>query len=131
MPDWMKKKKCPNRDKYMSGKRILPKNLTGKERLADVIDNALLAYNGARLREGCQLFAEKMLKPDVTIGMTLSGALTPAGLGCSSVVPLIKSRLRGLDRGYWRKPLSRPTLRAELPCAHGQLQDERHGAARQ
>src|ERR1017187_1855406 len=91
MPDWMKKKKCPNRDKFMSGKRILPKNLTGKEKLPDVIDNAFLAYNGARLREGCQLFAEKMLEPDVTIGMTLSGALTPAGLGCSSIVPLIKA----------------------------------------
>ena len=34
MPDWMKKKKCPNRDRYLAGKRILPKNLTGKEKLA-------------------------------------------------------------------------------------------------
>jgi deoxyhypusine synthase len=91
MPDWLKKKTCPNRDKYLSGKRILPKNLTGKEKLPDLVDNAFLAYNGARLREGCQLFAEKMLEPDVTIGMSLSGALTPAGLGCSSIVPLIKA----------------------------------------
>ena len=91
MPDWLKKKKCPNRDKYMSGPRILPKNITGTETLADVIDNTFLAYNSARLREGCQLFVEKMLEPDVTIGMSLSGALTPAGLGCSSIVPLIKA----------------------------------------
>ncbi len=91
MPDWMKKKKCPERDKYLSGKRILPKNLTGKEKLTDIVDQTFLAYNSARLKEGCQLFVEKMLKPDVTIGMTLSGALTPAGLGCSSVVPLIKA----------------------------------------
>jgi deoxyhypusine synthase len=90
-PDWLKKKKCPHRDMFLSGKRILPKNLTGKETLETVVDNALLAYNGARLREGCQLFAQKMLEPDVTVGMTLSGALTPAGLGCSSVVPLIKA----------------------------------------
>src|SRR5512141_2610483 len=90
-PDWLKKKKCPQREKYMSGKRILPKNLTGKEKLADVVDEAFLAYNGARLREGCQLFTGKMLEPDVTIGMSLSGALTPAGLGCSSIVPLIKA----------------------------------------
>jgi deoxyhypusine synthase len=90
-PDWLKKKKCPQRDKFLSGKRILPKNLTGKETLETVIDNAMLAYNGARLREGCQLFAQRMLDPDVTIGMTLSGALTPAGLGCSSIVPLIKA----------------------------------------
>ena len=91
MPDWMKQKKCPNREKFLSGKRIQPKNLTGKEKLPDLIDNAFLAYNGARLRESCQLFANKMLEPDVTVGMTMSGALTPAGLGCSSMVPLIKA----------------------------------------
>jgi deoxyhypusine synthase len=91
MPDWMKKKKCPNRDKFMSGPRILPKNIKGKEKLADLIDNTFLAYNSARLKEGCQLFTQKMLEPDVTIGMSLSGALTPAGLGCSSIVPLIKA----------------------------------------
>jgi len=91
MPDWLKKKTCPNRDKYLSGQRILPRNLTGKEKLADLIDDAFLAYNAARLKEGCQLFAGKMLEPDVTVGMSLSGALTPAGLGCSSIVPLIKA----------------------------------------
>ncbi len=91
MPDWLKKKRCPNRDKYLSGKRILPKNIRGKEKLADLIDETFLAYNSARLKEGCQLFVQRMLEPDVTIGMSLSGALTPAGLGCSSIVPLIKA----------------------------------------
>ena len=91
MPDWLKKKRCPNREKYLAGKRILPKNISGREKFPDVIDNAFLAYNSARLREGCQLFAQKMLEQDVTIGMSFSGALTPAGLGCSSIVPLIKA----------------------------------------
>jgi deoxyhypusine synthase len=91
MPDWLRKKKCPHRDKYLSGKRILPKNLTGKEKLTEIVDELFLAYNSARLKEGCRLFVEKMLEPDVTIGMSLSGALTPAGLGCSSIVPLIKA----------------------------------------
>jgi deoxyhypusine synthase len=90
-PDWLKKKKCPHRDQYLAGQRILPKNLTGKETLEALVDRTFLAYNGARLREGCQLFAQKMLAPDVTVGMSLSGALTPAGLGCSSIVPLIKA----------------------------------------
>ena len=90
-PDWLKKKKCPHRDKYMSGKRILPKNLTGKESLVKVIDDTFLAYNAARLKEGCQLFTEKMIAQDVTIGMSFAGALTPAGMGCSSIVPLIKA----------------------------------------
>jgi len=91
MPDWMKKKKCPNRDRYLAGQRILPKNLTGREKLPDIVDGVFLAYNSARLKEGCKLFVEKMLEPDVTIGMSISGALTPAGLGCSSIVPLIKA----------------------------------------
>jgi deoxyhypusine synthase len=91
MPDWLKQKKCPSRGKFLAGQRILPQNLTGKEKLADVIDNAFLAYNSARLKEGAQLFVKKMLEPGVTIGMSLSGALTPAGLGCSSIVPLIKA----------------------------------------
>jgi deoxyhypusine synthase len=91
MPNWLKKKKCPNRDRYLSGKRILPKNLTGKEKLPDIVDEVFLAYNSARLKEGCKLFVEKMLEPDVTIGMSLSGALTPAGLGCSCIVPLIRA----------------------------------------
>jgi deoxyhypusine synthase len=91
MPDWLKKQKCPHREQFLAGQRILPKNLTGKEKLADIIDNTFLAYNSARLKEGARLFTEKMLEPDVTIGMSLSGALTPAGLGCSSIVPLIKA----------------------------------------
>ncbi|MGC3957224.1 MAG: deoxyhypusine synthase [Verrucomicrobiota bacterium] len=91
MPEWMKEKHCPQKKKYMSGKRIQPKNLTGKEKLTYVIDECFLAYNSARLKEACQLFTDKMLEQDVTIGMTLTGALTPAGLGCSSVIPLIKA----------------------------------------
>ena len=32
-----------------------------------------------------------MLEPDVTIGMSITGALTPAGLGMSALIPLIKA----------------------------------------
>src|SRR2546428_12769785 len=91
MPDWLKEKRCPHKKQYLSGKRILPRNLTGKEKLSELVDEIFLAYNSARLREGCQLFADKMLAADVTIGMSISGALTPAGLGCSCIIPLIKA----------------------------------------
>jgi deoxyhypusine synthase len=91
MPEWMKEKHCPHKKKYMAGKRIMPKNLTGKESLSHIVDEAFLAYNSARLKEACQLFADRMLDADVTIGMSISGALTPAGLGCSSIIPLIKA----------------------------------------
>jgi deoxyhypusine synthase len=91
MPEWMKEKQCPHKKQYLSGKRIMPGNLTGKEKLSYLIDEVFLAYNSARLKEACQLFANRMLEPDVTIGMSISGALTPAGLGCSSIIPLIKA----------------------------------------
>jgi deoxyhypusine synthase len=91
MPEWLKEKNCPNKKQYMSGKRIMPKNLNGREKLTYIIDEVFLAYNSARLKEACQLFADRMLAPDVTIGMSISGALTPAGLGCSSIIPLIKA----------------------------------------
>jgi deoxyhypusine synthase len=79
------------REKYLTGKRILPKALTGTEGVAEVIENTFLAYNGARLREGARLFTRKMLGDEVTVGCSLAGALTPAGLGPSCLVPLIEA----------------------------------------
>ena len=90
-PDWLLQKQCPHKAKYLAGRRILPKGITGKEKFSDLIESTFLAYNSARLREGCELFTQKMLEDDVTVGMSLAGALTPAGLGCAAVVPLIKA----------------------------------------
>src|SRR5256886_1213452 len=77
--------------RFLQGGRIAPRRIDGSETAADLIDGTFLAYNGARLREACQLFTQKMLEPDVTIGMTLTGALTPAGLGMAALIPLIES----------------------------------------
>ena len=77
--------------KYLRGDRIDPRAIDGRDTAADLVDNAFLAYNAARLREACHLFTRKMLEPDVTIGMTLTGALTPAGLGMAAIIPLIES----------------------------------------
>jgi deoxyhypusine synthase len=76
---------------FLSGAAIDPKPVTGSMTVADLVDGAFLAYNAARLREACQLFVEKMLEDDVTIGMSLTGALTPAGLGMSAIIPLIEN----------------------------------------
>ena len=77
--------------KFLRGRRIDPQPITGTTKLVDLVDNTFVAYNAARLREACQLFAEKMLEPDVTVGVTLTGALTPAGLGMSALIPLIQA----------------------------------------
>src|SRR5512137_71677 len=91
LPDWMKEKKCPHKQKYLSGKKICPPPISGKETIDTLINETFLAYNAARLKEGCRLYAEKMLAPDVTIGMSLAGALTPAGLGPGVIIPLINA----------------------------------------
>ncbi|MEO0067792.1 MAG: deoxyhypusine synthase [candidate division WOR-3 bacterium] len=91
LPDWLRKRRTPRKKLYLSGKRILPKGITGKENLSYIIEETFLAYNSARLRQAAQLFVQKMLKPKTIIGMSLAGALTPAGLGCSCIIPLIKA----------------------------------------
>lgn len=79
------------KSKYLRGKRIDPAPIEKNVVVADLIDESFLAYNAARLREACQLFTQKMLEPDVTVGLSLTGALTPAGLGISALIPLIKA----------------------------------------
>ena len=76
---------------YLRGPRIDPKPITGKETVRELVDNAFLAYNAGRLSEACRLFSEVMLEPDVTVGMSLTGAMTPAGLGMSTIIPLIEA----------------------------------------
>src|ERR1700704_1837749 len=77
--------------KFLHGRRIDPAPITATTTVAELVDEAFIAYNGARLREACQLFTRKMLEPEVTIGMSITGALTPAGLGMSALIPLIKA----------------------------------------
>jgi deoxyhypusine synthase len=79
------------KSKFLRGKRIDPAPIEKEISVADLIDEAFLAYNAARLREACQLFTQKMLEPEVTVGVSLTGALTPAGLGISALNPLIKA----------------------------------------
>src|SRR5262249_38709529 len=76
---------------HLSGRRIDPPAITGRETAADLIDSAFLAYNAARLREGARLLTERMLQDDVTVALSLTGALTPAGLGMSAIIPLLEA----------------------------------------
>ena len=80
-----------HKSKYLSGKQIVPIPIPGDVPVCKLVDTYFQAYNAGRLREACQLFTRKMLQPGVTIGMSLTGALTPAGLGGSCVVPMIKN----------------------------------------
>jgi deoxyhypusine synthase len=77
--------------RFLRGTPIEPRPVSGSMTVAELVETAFLAYNAARLREACQLFVERMLDDDVTVAMSLTGALTPAGLGMSSIIPLIEN----------------------------------------
>ncbi|HEY2104902.1 MAG TPA: deoxyhypusine synthase family protein [Candidatus Binataceae bacterium] len=79
-----------NNPSLLTGSAINPHPVRGDMTAADLVDNAFLAYNGRRLREACRLFVEKMLQDDTVVGMSVTGALTPAGLGMSCLIPLIE-----------------------------------------
>jgi deoxyhypusine synthase len=68
--------------------RLRPPPLTGKTPdLVTFVDTYFNAYNAARVREACQLIS-RIIEEGATIGVSLSGALTPAGLS-SVLTPLI------------------------------------------
>lgn len=74
-------------------RRLQPPPLEGgdganHEAVAQLIDTYYNAYNAARLREACQLLV-RALDEGATVGLSLSGALTPAGLS-PVLVPLLR-----------------------------------------
>jgi len=79
-----------DREKLLSGEIINPQTISENISLAELLDRTFLSYNAGRLREACQIYTRKMLQGNVTIGISLAGALTPAGLGSSCLVPLME-----------------------------------------
>ena len=73
------------------GKKIAPVPMPTNMGVVDLIDNYFTAYNSARLREICHLLSQDVLKVGVTVGVSLSGAMTPAGYGVSVLAPLIRN----------------------------------------
>ena len=71
------------RQKFLTGKPIRYYRPRGSSEVRTLVDEGFQAFNAGRLSEACQIFSEKMLAPenDVTIGLTIAGAMTPAGLG--------------------------------------------------
>ena len=80
-----------NKQRWLTGSRINPEPIRPDQSVAELIDETFLAYNAGRLQRAARLLVERMLAPDCWVGMTLSGALTPAGLGASAVIPMIRA----------------------------------------
>jgi deoxyhypusine synthase len=79
------------RSRFLHGQRIEPPAIDANISIVDLIDKTFNAYNAARFRDACHLFTERMLADDVTVGVSLSGAMTPAGLGMAAIIPLMRA----------------------------------------
>src|SRR5262245_39287897 len=68
---------------YLSGNAIQYYRPRGSADVRQLIDGGFQAFNAGRLSEACHIYTDKMLEPanDTTIGLTVAGAMTPAGLG--------------------------------------------------
>ena len=77
--------------RFLQGKNIDPPEIRADMPLVELIDQTFNAYNAARFREVCHLFVDRVLADDVVVGVSMSGAMTPAGLGMSAIVPLMRA----------------------------------------
>ncbi len=71
--------------------KIAPSPMPAEISVVDLIDGYFTAYNSARLREICHLLTREVMQEGVTVGLSLSGAMTPAGLGTSVIAPLMRN----------------------------------------
>jgi deoxyhypusine synthase len=71
---------------------VHPSGITGKEKPADIVARAFPAYVGRQERTAFELM-QRSSREDTCVFLTFSGAMTPAGLHQSCIIPLIE---RGL-----------------------------------
>jgi deoxyhypusine synthase len=68
---------------YLTGRPIEYYRPTGHPAIRHLVEHGFQAFNAGRLSEACRIYVDKMLLPkhNTTIGLTIAGAMTPAGLG--------------------------------------------------
>jgi deoxyhypusine synthase len=77
------------RKPFQRARNVDPRPITGKESPHDLLQHAFGAYVGRQERTAYELMRRSM-QEDCSIFLTLSGAMTPAGLHQSCLIPLIE-----------------------------------------
>ncbi|HHT9110154.1 MAG TPA: homospermidine biosynthesis protein [Candidatus Brocadiaceae bacterium] len=77
-----KSKQCQLQHKYLCKPEITPQVIKKGMKVKDLVAEYARsgAFNAGRLAEACKLYGH-MLDTDTTVGLTLSGAMTPTGMG--------------------------------------------------
>ncbi len=81
--------RASTRREFERAKSVQPVGITGKERPHDIITQMFPAYVGRQERTAYELMRKSALE-DHCVFLTLSGAMTPAGLHQSSLIPLLE-----------------------------------------
>jgi len=76
------------RRQFDNARDVRPRGITGKETPVDVITQMFPAYVGRQERRAYELM-KRSVTEDCAVFLTLSGAMTPAGLHQSCLIPLI------------------------------------------
>mgnify|MGYP001144207520 CR=1 FL=1 len=79
------------KNRYLSGPRIQPEPIRAGMSADELVDRVFLAYNAGRIQTAARLLVEKGLEPEVTVGLSLAGAMSPAGITLSTVIPLVQA----------------------------------------
>ncbi len=74
---------------FAAAREVAPAPITGRETTAELLANAFPAFVGRQVRTAWQLM-ERSVREGATVFATMSGAMTPAGLHRSCIVPLIQ-----------------------------------------
>ncbi len=82
------KRSCPGRHLPLRPQPIR-KGMT----VDQVIESSMFSFNAGSFRTACELFANHIAQKNVRIGVSLAGALVPAGIGRSCLIPLVKAGL--------------------------------------
>jgi deoxyhypusine synthase len=77
------------RRSFQRARDVKPRRITGRERPIEIIEGAFPAYVGRQERTAFELM-RKCVADGAAVFLTLSGAMTPAGLHQSCLIPLIE-----------------------------------------
>ncbi len=76
--------------KKLVGKKVVAEQINGSETTAELFEKAFGAFGAREVRNAYKII-KHMIEKDHTIVLAVSGAMTPADLGVSCIIPLIKS----------------------------------------
>lgn len=78
------------RQQYQKARRVDPRPITGKESALELLEHSFGAYVGRQERTAFELM-RRSLDEKAAVFLTLSGAMTPAGLHQSCLIPLVEA----------------------------------------